>query len=1105
MAVELGSAYLSIGASTDGFSKDVNKALGNAERDAGRAGKRSGGALGRGLSTGLKVAGGAIAGVATLVGGLALKGGISRALNIEDAQAKLKGLGHDTKSIETIMDSALASVKGTAFGLGDAATVAASTVAAGVKPGEDLTRTLSLIGDAATIAGTSMGDMGAIFNKVAGTGKVQGEVIAQLGDRGIPILQLLADEMGVSAAEVGKLAAEGKVGFAEFQNAMEAGMGGAALESGNTFRGSLDNVMAAMGRVGEMFASPVLESLKGVFNDAIPAIDTLGDKLGPVAERFGEWLGPNVAKASEAFFGFISSIGSGDSELGGFMALLSPLGAVVKGLGPALVPLGEALGTLGASIGEALLPILPALTEALLSVVTAISPLVPVIGQMLVTAVQAVSPILAALAPIALMLVEAITPLLPPIVELVQQALPLFASILQTILGAITPLIAPLSEIVSALLPPLAKVITLVVQAAAPLLSALVSLVEAFLPIIELVGDLIATLLPPLTDILLTVVDTVIALAEPLIDALAPVLAVIGELFESLSPLIEMVVGMLGGLLEVVIPVVAALAEGLVGAIKAVVDWVGDVIPKVGEFASTIGTKIGEAIQWFVDLPGKILTALGNFGTLLLDSGKQLLEGLWNGISNAFEWVKEKITGIGSSILDHVKGIFGIRSPSREFAKIGRDLMRGLGQGVTDNRDVAVGALTAASALIAKAGEAAIKSEADRLIKARAKENARLRKEGRPVLPTLTREQATKQAKKSIAAQIAGSKAAQRLINAQTKRTGAGRADLLAGLTKSGKTRSGKAGRAIEGFTLADVAKARESVAKSIKAARDTLGDLKDARAQMRDQIASSIKGELDLTAALGQTTADQYGRQSTAPTTFKSVAGVVKAMATKAKTFAILLGRLRKAGIPAGLIQEVAGYGTEQGSEVARALLSGSATQIKELAADYSALEHWSDKAGAHVSKATFDTAIAAQQGLIAGLEADDAKLEKAAERLAKKLAKAVKKALGIKSPSRLFRDEIGTMLPAGIIDGIDDGQPALDARVAGMVPTPNVPTPRGMAGNEARNLTDADIQALADAFARTPIVARAYLDDREARKVTQVGIQEIRRTDPAVLGGAR
>ena len=143
MAIELGSAYLSIGASTDGMAKDIYKELGVVEKDADKTGKKSGSFLGSGLKKGLKVGAVALGGLVAGVGALSLTGGISRALNIEDAQAKLKGLGHDTKSIDTIMGNALASVKGTAFGLGDAATVASSAVAAGITPGQDLARTLT--------------------------------------------------------------------------------------------------------------------------------------------------------------------------------------------------------------------------------------------------------------------------------------------------------------------------------------------------------------------------------------------------------------------------------------------------------------------------------------------------------------------------------------------------------------------------------------------------------------------------------------------------------------------------------------------------------------------------------------------------------------------------------------------------------------------------------------------------------------------------------------------------------------------------------------------------------------------------------------------------
>lgn len=189
------------------------------------------------------------------------------------------------------MDNALAAVKGTAFGLDEAATTAAGAVASGVKPGKDLERTLRLVGDAATIGGTSMSEMGAIFNKVAASGKVQGDVIAQLGDRGIPILQLLGKEIGKTPAEVAKLASEGKIGFNQFRNAMEAGLGGAALKSGDTFSGALANMQAALGRLGAKLLGGVFPQMKGVFGDLTAQLDS----LSPAAEKAGVAIGKAFA------------------------------------------------------------------------------------------------------------------------------------------------------------------------------------------------------------------------------------------------------------------------------------------------------------------------------------------------------------------------------------------------------------------------------------------------------------------------------------------------------------------------------------------------------------------------------------------------------------------------------------------------------------------------------------------------------------------------------------------------------------------------------------------------------------------------------------------
>ncbi|WP_190821225.1 hypothetical protein [Saccharopolyspora pogona] len=51
-------------------------------------------------------------------------------------------------------------------------------------------------------------------------------------------------------------------------------------------------------------------------------------------------------------------------------------------------------------------------------------------------------------------------------------------------------------------------------------------------------------------------------------------------------------------------------------------------------------------------LPGSILDALGNLGSLLVDSGRALLQGLWDGISGAIGWLQGKVSGALSSIRD---------------------------------------------------------------------------------------------------------------------------------------------------------------------------------------------------------------------------------------------------------------------------------------------------------------------------------------------------------------------------------------------------------------------------------------------------------------------
>ena len=269
------------------LQKNIGRELDGAAESVGKSsGAKMGDALGSALKVGaVAIAGGAIAGI-----GVALTKGFGRLQAIENAKAKLAGLGHSAETVQGIMDNAMASVKGTAFGLDEAASVAAGAVAAGIKPGAELEKTLKLTGDAATIAGVGMGEMGAIFNKVASSNKIQGDVIAQLNDAGIPIVQLMAKELGKTAEETVNLASEGKINFETFQKAMENGLGGAALKSGDTLQGAFKNTMAAVGRIGANLLSGVYPKIREFFSGAIEWLKPLEEGAKVAGAAIGDFL-----------------------------------------------------------------------------------------------------------------------------------------------------------------------------------------------------------------------------------------------------------------------------------------------------------------------------------------------------------------------------------------------------------------------------------------------------------------------------------------------------------------------------------------------------------------------------------------------------------------------------------------------------------------------------------------------------------------------------------------------------------------------------------------------------------------------------------------------
>lgn len=335
-AQDIGVVYVHVEPSGKGFGKSIEGDIGDAVSKASRKGSNTliskiGGAFGKIGKVG-------IGAIATITGGitaLAAKGGFTRALNIENAQAKLKGLGHDSASVTEIMNDALASVKGTAFGLGDAATVAASLSASGVKEVGQLTKVLKTVADTAQISGRSLTDIGTIFGSVAARGKLQGDDMLQLMSSGIPVLQMLGKHLNKTSAEVSDMVSDGKIDFQTFADAMQEGLGGAAQSAGTTFTGALANVKAALSRLGETAATPVLNGLRGLFNQAIPLIDAFTAAVSPTLEKVGAGLQKGLEQAIPTVTAFFDKLGKSQT-VQQFASYLASLKDDLKELGSSL-------------------------------------------------------------------------------------------------------------------------------------------------------------------------------------------------------------------------------------------------------------------------------------------------------------------------------------------------------------------------------------------------------------------------------------------------------------------------------------------------------------------------------------------------------------------------------------------------------------------------------------------------------------------------------------------------------------------------------------------------------------------------------------------------
>ena len=232
-----------------------------------------------------------------------VQGGKKRAMNLENAHFQLQGLLKDEEAVAAVMKNVSDSVDGTAYSLDSAAKVASQLAASGMRAGDEMFSSLRAVAGVAAMTNSEYDEIGRIFTKVAGQGRLMGDDLLSLSSRGMNAAATLGTYLHKSEAEVREMVSKGKLDFQTFAAAMDDAFGEHAKKANETFTGALSNIRAALARIGALFVSPLVEqngALVQLFNAIRQRINDIKSAIQPLADVFVKGV-TTMANALTAF------------------------------------------------------------------------------------------------------------------------------------------------------------------------------------------------------------------------------------------------------------------------------------------------------------------------------------------------------------------------------------------------------------------------------------------------------------------------------------------------------------------------------------------------------------------------------------------------------------------------------------------------------------------------------------------------------------------------------------------------------------------------------------------------------------------------------------
>lgn len=567
----------------------------------------------RAAGKGLAIAGTAAAGLAATVAGMGLKGGLSRALDTEDAEILMRQLGASTEDVDKAIASVDKTFQGTPFKNPDGFNFSAQLQASG-KALDQIERDLRTTSNVTALTlDKDFEQVSDIFLQMSAQGQVTAQDMNRLATQGFPIREILGEALEMSGDELMNMVSSGELTYDQLMEVLDGveDLDGAAENMGDSTRVAWKNFLEGFSQVGEAFVKNFLPPMREGFQ---ALYDLVSDLIGP-AEEWGEALGESLQEGVDWLVDAIDAFRDGEASVGGFLDSVSPLLDILGTLWDLISQLREPLWEVASVLGDALADILPVVADALLDVgdvvADLLADLLPVIADVLVD------------------IADVAADLVPPLADLIMMIGEFLQSALEEVQPFLVTLVELLGDALAEALPELMPLIELLIEflvdlfeALEPLLPSLGDLLEALIPLLDPFMELVEELLPPLVELLEELLPVAIEIVEDNIDILIDTIVFI---IDTLTNWLDMLFEVRDGLMD--------FANGNA--------TVGDLISDTWE---TVTSFIGD--QW-----SNIVNTLGSITSTMTQPFKDAFNAIasyWNSTVGSLSFtVPDWVPGMG--------------------------------------------------------------------------------------------------------------------------------------------------------------------------------------------------------------------------------------------------------------------------------------------------------------------------------------------------------------------------------------------------------------------------------------------------------------------------